>query len=79
MQTKLTLRLDDELIKIAKAHAKKSGLSVSQMVAAYFSLLDEPPPVTETVTPIVASLRGILHGAEVDEADYRHHLEEKYR
>jgi hypothetical protein len=43
MQTKLTLRLDDELINREKSYAKKSGKSVSQIVAAYFSLLDSKP------------------------------------
>ena len=31
MQTKLTLRLEEQLIERAKAHAKKRGKSVSQM------------------------------------------------
>ena len=33
MNTKLTLRLDEELIKSAKIHASQYGKSVSQMVA----------------------------------------------
>ena len=41
MNTKLTLRLDEELIKSAKMHAKTIAKSVSQMVADYFYLLDK--------------------------------------
>ena len=41
MQTKLTLRMDDELIARAKAHAKKRGKSVSQLVADYFYVLEK--------------------------------------
>ncbi len=79
MQTKLTLRIDDELIHRAKSYAKKSGKSVSQIVAGYFSLLDEKP-VKETFefTPIVRSLKGSLKGAKVGKEDYYKYLEEKY-
>ena len=35
MQTKLTLRLDEELIKFAKVYAKERGKSLSQIVADY--------------------------------------------
>ena len=37
MQTKLTLRLDDQLINRAKAFASQTGKSVSQLVAVYFA------------------------------------------
>ena len=36
MNTKLTLRLDENLIKSAKNYASSSGKSVSQLVADYF-------------------------------------------
>ena len=79
MQTKLTLRLDDELINRAKSYAKKNGKSVSQIVAAYFSLLDaEPQKETSEFTPLVRSLKGSLRGAKVGKEDYHKYLEEKY-
>ena len=40
MNTKLTLRLDDQLILKAKRYSDRSGKSVSQLVADYFSLID---------------------------------------
>ena len=43
MKTKLILRLDDKLINRAKSYAKKSGKSVSQIVAGYFSRMDLIP------------------------------------
>ena len=77
MQTKLTLRLEEQLIERAKAHAKKRGKSVSQMVAEYFALLDrEDRP--ETLAPLTRSLHGALRSSAVDEDTYREHLEEKY-
>ena len=39
MQTKLTLRLEDQLIEQAKSYAALAGKSVSQIVADYFKLL----------------------------------------
>jgi len=77
MQTKLTLRLDAQLIERAKNHAKDRGKSVSQMVADYFALLGQEEQ-TETLAPLTRSLYGALRGADIDEEDYRRHLEEKY-
>ena len=80
MNTKLTLRLDDRLIRNAKRHSSRFGKSVSKLVADYFALIDadEEIPGTE-ITPRVGSLIGALKGASVTEADYRRHLEEKHR
>lgn len=61
MQTKLTLRLEEELIDQAKEYAEKTGKSVSQLVADYFQLLagrKEAPP--QQSAPVTRSLRGIL-------------------
>jgi hypothetical protein len=78
MQTKLTLRLDQTLIEQAKAHAKQSGKSLSQMVADYFAQLDQPGGSQE-LPPVTRSLRGALKSAEASEQDYHAYLEEKYR
>jgi hypothetical protein len=80
VNTKLTLRLDERLIQNAKRHSSKSGKSVSQLVADYFALIDADADIPGTeITPRVRSLIGSLKGATVTEADYRGHLEEKYR
>ncbi|HYX09678.1 MAG TPA: DUF6364 family protein [Bacteroidales bacterium] len=79
MKNKLTLRLDDSLIRRAKKHAKQQGTSVSQMVADYFALIETEQPSTDHgLPPITASLAGILKNQEVQEKDYKKHLEEKY-
>jgi hypothetical protein len=80
MNTKLTLRLDEELINRAKRYSERSGKSVSQLVADYFALIetDEPIPGTE-LTPRVRSMIGSLKGASTTEEDYRRHLEEKHQ
>jgi predicted DNA-binding protein len=79
MQTKLTLRLADELIRKAKRFSKKTGKSVSMIVAEYFEKLDAPPPEEiEGITPKVAALRGILKRTGAEEVEYYRHLEEKH-
>ncbi len=79
MNTKLTLRLEEDLIKSAKRHASIMGKSVSQLVADYFYLLDKKSSKRkQQITPIVKSLRGSLKGSGVDEKDYKTYLEDKY-
>ena len=78
MQTKLTLRLDDRLIEDAKRHARRSGTSLSQMVAEYFSAITSPPAVADELTPVVARLKGALAGRKVGRDDYRAYLEDKH-
>ncbi len=75
MQTKLTLRMDEELIRLAKDFARSSGKSVSRIVSDYFALLGSENQDT-VITPVVRSLRGALRGADVD--DYRRYLEDRY-
>ncbi len=81
MHTKLTLRLEADLVQRAKSLAKKTGKSVSRIVADYFTVLERPPRRDAPVSwpPLVRSLKGSLRKARVDEKDYRRYLEEKYR
>lgn len=83
MQTKLTLRLEQRLIRRAKAYARRTGKSVSALVADFFARLESPPdaapPDTAATSPAVRSLVGALAGTRLDESDYRNHLTEKHR
>ena len=80
MQTKLTLRLDRDLIRRAKSHSRQAGKSVSALVADFFSLLSENrPPEEPPLTPRVRSLVGVLRNATITEQDYRKHLIKKHR
>jgi len=79
MNTKLTLRLEEELIKSAKNHAALTGKSVSQMVADYFYLLDRKSPQRPVqLTPIVRALKGSLRNTDIDESDYKTYLQDRY-
>ena len=77
MQTKLTLRLEDTLIQQAKSYAKQHDKSLSQVVADYFQILTEQSKKPE-IAPITKSLVGVLGDSNIDEKDYKKHLEEKY-
>jgi len=80
MQTKLTLRLDERLVRRAKAYARRSGKSVSQVVSEYFLLLvGREPDDSPSLPPTVRQLRGALKGSAGDRSSYRKHLEDKYR
>ncbi len=81
MQSKLTLRLDDELIREAKNLARQRGTSVSQLVAAYFRALTrhpEDPSENDVLPPLTRALAGTLRGADGAEEDYIEHLEQKH-
>ncbi len=79
MQTKLTLRLEDNLIEQAKSYAAQAGKSVSQIVAEYFTLLTtQKIKASSPATPITQSLRGVLRESKLDEKDYKKYLERKH-
>ena len=88
MQTKLTLRLESELIEAAKKYANARGISLSKLIASYLHALTQPeaPPQEEdwkaTLSPVTRNLVGLARvengRAEVDEADYYRNLEEKH-
>lgn len=80
MQTKLTLRLEEQLIEQAKSYAARSGKSISQMVSDYFKVLISQPgeQVPRHSPPITKSLRGLLRNSQLDEDDYKKYLEEKH-
>ena len=80
MNTKLTLRLDDELIRCAKRYAADSGKSLSRLVGDYFALIAAGEAALPSErSPRIRSLAGALKGATVTEGDYRRHLEDKYK
>ena len=79
MQTKLTLRLDSELIERAKAYSNKTGKSLSSIVADLFELLGKNEKTGHRLLPPeVQSLLGIIKDKKVNEKAYRKHLEKKY-
>lgn len=72
--------MEKELIDKAKMFSKASGKSLSQIVSGYFSMLNTDEPEGKIVlSKKVSSIKGILKGhPELDESDYKKHLEDKY-
>lgn len=79
MNTKLTLRMDDNLIAYAKQYSAKTGKSVSQIVADLFVMMKNKKFEKDyPITPAVLSLKGVLGKNSLDEKDFHKYLEEKY-
>lgn len=78
-KTRLTLRLDEHLIRKAKRHSRRKGKSVSQLVADFFRLIEDDEEIAgPELNPRVRELIGSLRGVDVTEDDYRRHREEKH-
>ena len=79
MITKLTLRMDADLIESAKAYSAQTGKSVSRIVSDLFEIIkNERIKKEDALTPTVRSLKGILKGKQIDEKDYKKYLVDKY-
>ena len=78
MKTRLTLRIEGDLVIKAKREAHRRGKSVSRMVAEYFAALGEEVGSRDNLPPVTGSLYGLLRGKSISERDYRKHLREKY-
>lgn len=79
MQTKLTLRMEDELIRLAKSVSEKKGKSLSKMVADYFRVLTKKELFDNIeLPPNVKSLYGALADTDIGESVYKKYLEGKY-
>lgn len=77
--SKLTLKLDEEIIEEAKAYAAREGVSLSRMVANYFAgLASREGGASAPPSGTVAELAGLLAGKGSNERDYADYLERKY-
>lgn len=83
MDTKLTLRLNDDVIERAKIYARTHNISLSKMIESY---LDSVTRQNDTekgnkVTPLVKSISGVIDlPADFDyKKEYRDYLDKKYK
>ena len=80
---KLTLSVDKHVVARAKAYARAHGTSVSGLVESMLDMASRGPApeaaggLTPPVPPVLMKLRGSLKRGSV--ADYRRHLERKYK
>jgi len=83
METKLTLRLNDNVIVRAKNYARNHKISLSKMIESYLDSItkQKEEEAKIPITPLVESLSGVIDlPADYDyKKEYRNYFEEKYR
>jgi len=80
MDTKLTLKLDEGIIEMAKAYAKKKNISLSKMIENYLQALTKKQSKEIEISPLVESLTGVISLKANDyKKDYSDYLTEKYK
>lgn len=78
---KLTLSVDEEVIRRAKELASREGTSVSRLVESFLrEAATGERSSSPSVPPVLRRLRGCLKGGGTSAPKtYREHLEAKYR
>lgn len=82
MKTKLTLRLNDKVIKRAKIYARSHKVSLSQIVESYLdSITKQDDEKAASITPLVESLIGVIKVPDDFDykKEYRDYIAEKYK
>ncbi len=83
METKLTLRLNDNVIERAKIYAKSHRISLSKMIESYLDSLTREKNKDRKVpiTPLVESLSGVIRlPSDFDyKKEYADYLTVKYK
>lgn len=82
MDTKLTLKLNQEIIEKAKHYASEKKLSLSRLVENYLNALTSSEPKDDLeISPFVKSLSsGIQIPADFDyKKEHNEYLEQKYK
>lgn len=79
MTTKLTLSIDPEDIRSAKRYAARRKTSLSKLVQGYLRRISREEE-TESSTPILDRLKGILSGSGIEDPveEHRAYLVEKH-
>ncbi len=77
MQTKLTLRLESELIEKVKTLAEDLDISLSKMVTDYFNSLLQINNLPDPSSPLLDEIMGMLPNKNYKN-DYRDYLDNKY-
>lgn len=71
---KLTLTVDEAVIRKARRYSRRHGTSISELVTRFLRSLDEGG---ESLSPTVSRLRGILP-ADASVEDYHRYLADKH-
>jgi hypothetical protein len=80
MNSKLTLKLDQDTIELAKDYAKVKKISLSKMIENYLRLLTRGSKQDIEISPLVESLSGVIKSRKSDhEKEYIDHITKKYK
>ncbi len=82
METKLTLRLNGNVIDRAKTYARNHNISLSKMIESYLDNITKQKEMDKkhSITPFVESLSGVIDlPSDFDyKKEYRDYIAEKY-
>lgn len=78
METKLTLKLDQKVIKAVKLYAERNNRTLSRLVEDYFRKLVEEKDEAQQYSPLVRELSGVISEEDLKNIDYASYLEKKY-
>lgn len=78
METKLTLKLDKDVIQSVKKYAQDNNKSLSKLVEQYFRKLVSEVEEKPKYTPLVEELSGVVSEKDLQGIDYVGYLEAKY-
>ena len=81
MQAKLTLSINRDIIEDAKEYSRQQHKSLSRVVENYLKLVVRKESPSEEISPIVASLMGVVTMDVKDRGreEITAYLEEKYK
>jgi len=81
MDTKLTLKLNEDIIEKAKEYAKAKKTSLSDLIENYLRKLTTDKKNNKTITPLVKSLSGVISLSKNynDKKEYTNYLTNKYK
>ncbi len=81
MDTKLTLKLNENIIEKAKEYAKSKKISLSDLIENYLQKLTDDKKSKNRITPLVKSLSGVISLPKDYnyKKDYTDYLTNKYK
>lgn len=78
MGSKLTLNIDDSVVKRAKAYARKRNTSLSKVIQQYLQYVTESEVPASDITERVSRLADTLDVTETDDEIKFDYLRDKY-
>jgi len=79
MESKLTLKLNKDIIDLAKTYAKEHNISLSKLIENYLQTVTLRRSEKIEISPLVKSLTGVIDLSDADyKKDYTDFLSQKY-